>query len=173
MRLALFLFPFKTADSGIVGLVSFLLAPVLVSVAKSTTGILGSLAGSTGVGELEPDPGAGELEAASSKFIALLTLDAGTVLGVGGSFAQSGVGTGGRGSLLTTFDFGKPNILGWLEPGAGAGVLTGGEIIILSSDEVSDSDSDLGLSASPGSSMSKEILVGVKLFLLDIVISAG
>ena len=147
-----------------------------VSAAKSTTGILGSLAGSTGVGELEPDPGAGELAAASSKFIALLTLDAGTVLGVGGSFAQSGVGTGGRGSLLTTFDFGKPNILGWLEPGAGAGVLTGGEIIILSSDEVSDSDSDLldlGLSASPGSSMSKEILVGVKLFLLDIVISAG
>ena len=61
------------------------------------------------------------------------------------------------------FDF---TILGWLGSGTTAGFLGGGEIIKLSSDE--DSDSDLELSGSPGSSMSKEILEGVMLFLLDI-----
>ena len=70
------------------------------------------------------------------------------------------------------FDF---TILGWLELGnleLGAGSTAGGEIIRLSSDE--DSDSDLELSAgSPGSSMSKEILEGVILFLLGIVVKAG
>ena len=96
------------------GAVSFLLAPALGSVAKSTTGILGSLTGSTGLEELEPGmgelaPGVGELElpaASSSKLRAHLTP------GFGTGFAQSGTGTGGRGSL--DFDF---TILGWLELG--------------------------------------------------------
>ena len=54
-----------------------------------------------GVGELEP--GVGELPAASSspvKIRALLTAEFGTIFGL---FAQSGTGTGGRGSL--DFDF--------------------------------------------------------------------